>query len=97
MGQRGVVRTFPTPVWHWLPLSLVVRARILGGALSVQQRRVTVDRLGVPVIVGNLSAGGTGKTPITIWLVNELKRERGFGPASSVAAIAATSVARRCP
>ena len=34
----------------------------------------------VPVIiVGNITAGGTGKTPVTIWLAREL-RARGFSP-----------------
>ena len=34
----------------------------------------------VPVIVvGNITVGGTGKTPVTIWLSREL-RERGFSP-----------------
>lgn len=34
----------------------------------------------VPVIVvGNITAGGTGKTPTTIWLAQEM-RERGFSP-----------------
>ena len=34
----------------------------------------------VPVIiVGNITAGGTGKTPVTIWLAREL-RDRGFSP-----------------
>lgn len=37
-------------------------------------------RASVPVIVvGNITAGGTGKTPVTIWLAREL-RERGFVP-----------------
>ena len=37
-------------------------------------------RAAVPVIVvGNITAGGTGKTPVTIWLAGEL-RERGFSP-----------------
>jgi len=31
------------------------------------------------VIVGNITAGGTGKTPVTIWLAQELK-SRGFVP-----------------
>ena len=34
----------------------------------------------VPVIVvGNITVGGTGKTPVTIWLAREL-RQRGFTP-----------------
>ncbi len=31
------------------------------------------------IVVGNLSVGGTGKTPLTIWLVNEL-RQLGYNP-----------------
>jgi tetraacyldisaccharide 4'-kinase len=37
-------------------------------------------RVGVPVIVvGNITVGGTGKTPLVIWLVELLKRE-GYRP-----------------
>lgn len=38
-------------------------------------------RIGIPVIsVGNISVGGTGKTPVTRWVVEELRR-RGARPA----------------
>lgn len=38
-------------------------------------------RLGVPVVsVGNIAVGGTGKTPVTRWVVEELRR-RGARPA----------------
>ena len=31
------------------------------------------------IVIGNLTVGGTGKTPLVIWLANELKRE-GYHP-----------------
>ena len=38
------------------------------------------NKVKVPVIIiGNITAGGTGKTPIVIWLANELKI-RGYSP-----------------
>ena len=75
-------------VWLLLPFSWIF------GAL-VELRRWCFDRglfkrfsVGIPVIVvGNLTVGGTGKTPLVIWLANSLfaqKRKvavitRGYG------------------
>jgi tetraacyldisaccharide 4'-kinase len=40
-----------------------------------------VHRAGVPVVVvGNLTVGGSGKTPLVMWIAQEL-REKGFAPA----------------
>lgn len=72
----GVGRT----PWWTLPLS------VLYGALSALRRALyragalRSKRLAVPVIViGNLTAGGTGKTPVTIALADALRR-RGYRP-----------------
>ena len=62
------------------PLSLLFR---LLSALRVRLYRSGVlasARLPVPVVVvGNIFIGGTGKTPLTIWLVDAL-RDAGFTP-----------------
>lgn len=66
--------------WILLPLSglywLVVTVRRSLYRLQLLRQ----VRLPVPVIVvGNLTAGGTGKTPVTVWLA-EAMRARGFSP-----------------
>ena len=62
------------------PLSLLFR--LLSAARRVLYRIGVLPstRLPVPVVVvGNIFIGGTGKTPLTIWLVEELRRA-GFRP-----------------
>jgi tetraacyldisaccharide 4'-kinase len=60
-----------------LPFALVVRLRRAAYAVGLLRAR----RLGKPVIViGNLSVGGTGKTPLVIWLIEQL-RAQGLRPA----------------
>ncbi|EIM03985.1 tetraacyldisaccharide 4'-kinase, partial [Rhodanobacter denitrificans] len=66
--------------WWTAPL-----AALYGGAVSLRgalYRRgwLRSVRLPVPVVVvGNITAGGTGKTPLTIALAEAL-RERGYRP-----------------
>lgn len=56
-------------------LGALVRRGLYGVGL---RRR---ERLGVPVIVvGNVTVGGTGKTPLVIWLAR-LLRQQGYRPA----------------
>lgn len=67
--------------------SLILRALSKVFSKSVALRRklyqlglLRTHKLSVPVIViGNITAGGSGKTPMVIWLVNYLK-EKGFKP-----------------
>ncbi|MDR2113151.1 MAG: tetraacyldisaccharide 4'-kinase [Candidatus Accumulibacter sp.] len=63
-----------------LPLSWLFRGLVALRRLLYRQRILPSVSLPVPVIVvGNLTVGGSGKTPLVLWLVERL-RERGWRP-----------------
>ena len=80
-----------SPPWWLLPLSLTYGA-VAGSRRYLYAKRLRKStRLPAPVVVvGNLSVGGTGKTPLVCWLVErliELKFKpgivtRGYGGSS---------------
>ncbi|MCL2344821.1 MAG: tetraacyldisaccharide 4'-kinase [Desulfobulbus sp.] len=68
-------RRLTPALWFLLPLSALffLLARLKRGLIRPQ-------RLPVPVVVvGNITVGGAGKTPLTLWLAERL-RERGRRP-----------------
>lgn len=69
-----------TGYWLLLPLAAIYWLVITLRRLAYRCRLLSTERLAVPVIVvGNLTAGGTGKTPATLWLATAMQ-ERGFSP-----------------
>jgi tetraacyldisaccharide 4'-kinase len=81
--------SFPERHWYrfsWLsallaPLSLGFGAVVGIRRFAYRAGWYRTERLPVPVVVvGNLVAGGTGKTPLVLWLAEAL-RARGFRPA----------------
>lgn len=61
-------------------LSWVFRALVAARRFCYRVKLKKSHRFAVPVIVvGNITVGGTGKTPLVLWLVNFLK-EQGFRP-----------------
>ncbi|WP_426111672.1 tetraacyldisaccharide 4'-kinase [Massilia sp. PWRC2] len=77
--SRAWLRRGPLACALW-PLSLLFA--VLGAARRLLYRRglLASERLAVPVIVvGNIFIGGTGKTPLTIWLAAAL-RDAGYVP-----------------
>lgn len=79
--------------WRWLLLPLSILFALAGSLRRGLYRSgiwASVD-VGRPVIVvGNVSVGGTGKTPVALWLADQLKSRgrrpgivsRGYGGAS---------------
>ena len=88
MTQQSPIEIFLTRTWlsrglaAWLlwPISLVFGAIIAIRRCLFKVGVFEQTRLPVPVIVvGNIYVGGTGKTPLVIWLSRQL-REQGFVP-----------------
>jgi tetraacyldisaccharide 4'-kinase len=74
-----------------LPLAMLFSAVSALRRLAYRHGWLSAIAVGVPVvIVGNITAGGSGKTPLTIWLVNWLRAQghrpgvvsRGYGGAA---------------
>lgn len=62
------------------PLSWIFLALATGRRFLYRYRIIKSIKLPVPVIiVGNISVGGTGKTPLVIWIANYLKNA-GYKP-----------------
>lgn len=66
--------------WWLLPLSFLFRGVVNLRRVLYRRGLLTVWHPGVPVIVvGNISVGGTGKTPLVVWLAQRL-RAHGYRP-----------------
>jgi tetraacyldisaccharide 4'-kinase len=67
--------------WLLLPLSLLFGLAVALRRFLYARGILSVHESDVPVIVvGNISVGGTGKTPVTSWLARQLVR-KGYRPA----------------
>ncbi len=72
--NKSTITLLLLPVsWLFCVIAVVRRLLYRMGVLKVHQIPVPV------IIVGNISVGGTGKTPLVTWLVKEL-RKQGFTP-----------------
>ncbi len=66
--------------WLLAPLGWLYQGLMVLRGLLYRSGALPVHRVGVPVIVvGNLTVGGTGKTPLVLWLADYL-RGRGYRP-----------------
>lgn len=82
--------TLAWPLWPLLPFSFLFAAVAGLRRCLFRLGVLSAERLPVPVVVvGNLTVGGSGKTPLVLWLVDQLKQagrrpgivSRGYGAA----------------
>jgi tetraacyldisaccharide 4'-kinase len=85
--QRHWERVTPVSALLW-PVSLLFRAASSARRAAYRAGVLRANRLAVPVVVvGNITVGGTGKTPLVLWLASALKAHgrapgivcRGYG------------------
>jgi tetraacyldisaccharide 4'-kinase len=70
----------PRPIWFLIPLSWLFWLLSVLRRAAYRMGVLRTARLPLPVVVaGNLSVGGTGKTPFVVWLALALA-ERGHKP-----------------
>jgi tetraacyldisaccharide 4'-kinase len=75
VGQDGGLCSISLRVVMWLP-SLVYGAVIRLRNICFDMGIIKVSRVSMPVIcVGNITTGGTGKTPLVIWLAGVLRQK----------------------
>jgi tetraacyldisaccharide 4'-kinase len=73
-ARRGAI------AWLLWPLSVVFRFLVLARRILYWIRVFKSTHPGIPVIVvGNLTVGGSGKTPLVIWIA-ELLKSKGWSP-----------------
>jgi len=81
--------------WLW-PLHLLMRIVVACRRAFYRWRILGSDHPGVPVIVvGNITVGGTGKTPLVLWLVEHL-RAQGWNPGIASRGYGGKSAAYPC-
>ncbi len=87
-GQWFEQRRLSPALWFLAPL-----AGLYSAVAARRRRRSRSERLAVPVIVvGNITVGGAGKTPLTLWIAAQLLAHgwrpgivsRGYGGRSTV-------------
>lgn len=90
LQERWYRRRLVPALWPLAPLSLLFLLVSALRRLAYRCGWLPVLRLPVPVVVvGNLTAGGAGKTPLVLWLAEGLQRQgwrpgiisRGYGAA----------------
>ncbi|WP_303783836.1 tetraacyldisaccharide 4'-kinase [Azovibrio restrictus] len=90
LQERWYRRRLVPALWLLAPLSLLFRLVSALRRFAYRCGWLPVLRLPVPVVVvGNLTAGGAGKTPLVLWLAGALQRagwrpgivSRGYGAA----------------
>lgn len=82
MGNWLQQQWYSNTGWHYLlmPVSWVFFVLVSARRLFYRLGWRRSFRLAVPVVVvGNINVGGTGKTPLVIWLVEQF-RQAGFKP-----------------